>query len=431
MPSTPADSDNHELFPRVVPEGWSGALRVRGEYAHTELVPGVKYDYTLKSMRWYADTKRRNAPIAGSVTADRRGILVIPFKPDAPGEWVLEVTSADKSVRSLPRLGLYVSRPEHHKLRPYIGDLHAHSTGSDGQQEPAYVAMWARKVGFDFCALTDHGNFKSSGEMIRKTRGKLGDRMLLIRGEELHMGGCDFHYVGLGHKRGMEAFRQKNEVIWRREVAQIVKELEGRTTVPRLDLKIYAEGVWKMRRVKAQGGFVLFSHPYWSWNNSLFIDEAHREQAFLDREFDAVEAITAVDRSFMMSNRIAQEQGEAGPLRVVGVSDSHSWHVDGAGGNCWTYVLAEALTQASVFEAIRAGRSLACEKADNRVRLVGPFELVDFADFYHRKLLPLKRRVMELEAGLAFSALRGGPHDKALVERLDAALVGLERKLWA
>ncbi|MFC1452435.1 hypothetical protein ACFLSJ_03715 [Verrucomicrobiota bacterium] len=431
MPSTPTDVAGYEMFPRVIPEGWSGKLRLKGEYAHTKLVPGVAYNYTLKSMRWYADTKRRNAALAGAVEADGRGGLVIPFEPDAPGEWVLEVTSEDQSVRALPTLGLYVNQPAHHGLRPYIGDLHAHSTGSDGRQEPAYVAIRAREVGYDFFALTDHGNFKSSGEMVRKARGKLGNRMLLMRGEELHMDGCYFHYVGIGHKHGMEDFRRKNEATWRREVAKIVRELKGRATVPRLDLKIYAEGVWKVRRVKAQGGLVLFSHPYWSWGNSLFIDEAHREQTFLDREFDAVEAISAVDRSFTMSNRMAATPDEARPLPVVGVSDSHSWYEEGTGGTCWTYVLAEELTQASVFDAIRAGRSLACEKADNRVRLVGPFEFVDFADFYHRKLLPIKRRSMELEARLAFSALRGAPYDRGLVERLDESLARLERKLWA
>jgi len=430
MPSTPPDVAGYEMFPRVVPEGWSGKLRVNGEYAHTKLIPGVKYDYRLKSMRWYADTKRNIGPITGSVKANSRGGLAVPFKPDVPGEWVLEVTSEDRSGRVLPTLGLYVIEPKHCGLRPYIGDLHAHSTGSDGRQEPAYVAIRAREVGFDFFALTDHGNFKSSGEMIRKTQDKLGKSMLLIRGEELHMTDCYFHYVGLGHKRGIEDFRQKDEATWRREVAEIVAELKARPTVPRLDPKIYAEGLWKVRRVKAQGGLTLFSHPYWSWDNSLYIDEAHREQTLLDAEFDAVEAITAVDRTFTMSNRLAALRGEGREVPVVGVSDAHSWLEDATGGACWTYVMAEELTQQSVFDAIRSGRSLACEREESRVRLVGPFELVDFADFHHRRLLPLKRRLMELEARTAFSALRGGSYDRSLVEQLDDELAKLEGNLW-
>ena len=89
------------------------------------------------------------------------------------------------------------------------------------------------------------------------------------------------------------------------------------------------------------------------------------------------------------------------------------------------------MTQKALFSAIRAGRSLACEKADNRIRLVGSFEWVDFADFYHRRLLPLKRRIMELEARLAFSALRGGPCDRVLTGKLDSALALLEKALWA
>ena len=431
MPSTPPDVDGYEMFPRVVPEDWKGNLGVAGEYAHTKLVAGAKYDYKLTSMRWFADTKRKNQALSGSVKADSRGRLCIPFAPDAPGEWVLEVASGDRTIRVLPTLGLYVIDPGLQEFRPYIGDLHAHSTGSDGRQEPAYVAIRARELGFDFFALTDHGNFKSSGEMVRKTRGKLGEKMLLLRGEELHMTDCYFHYVGLGHRRGIEDYRQKNEATWRREVAGIVKELKARPTVPRLDLKIYAEGLWKIRRVRAQGGLVLFSHPYWSWSNSLYIDEAHREQILQDREFDAVEAITAVDRTFTMSNRLPSLSADAPAVPVVGVSDAHSWLEGATGGACWTFIMAKALTQESLFEAIRSERSLACEREENRVRLVGPFDLVDFADFYHRRLWPLKRRVMMLEAQLAFSALRGGPHDQSLVEKMDGQLAKLEHDLWA
>ena len=94
-------------------------------------------------------------------------------------------------------------------------------------------------------------------------------------------------------------------------------------------------------------------------------------------------------------------------------------------------VLAEDLTQEALFEAIRGGRSLACEDVNGRLRLAGPFELIDFADFYHRRLLPQKRRIMGLEAQLALSALRGGAYDRGVVEKLDKELDRFERKAWA
>jgi len=431
VPRTPADTPHYGLFPRVVPEGWSGKLRVMGEYAHTKLKKGVKYEYSLASMRWRTDSARRREPLTGVVKADARGGVTIPFAPDMIGEWTLTVTSEDKSVRVLPELGLYVIERSLRKLRPYIGDLHTHSTGSDGRQEPAYCGIRSRELGYDFLALTDHNNFHSSGEMIRKVRSKLGSTMLLMRGEELHAAPRPFHHVGIGQSRSIDDIRNGNKRRYRSEVRRIMKELAQRELVRGLDVEAYAEALWKIRKTKELGGLVLFAHPYWSYRNTLCVDEADREQTFIDREFDAVEVTTSADPSFVMANRLEHETAARGPMSVVGISDAHSWLPGDAAGVCCTYVLAEDLTQEAVFAAIRAGRSLACERIDGRLRLAGPFELTDFANFYLSKLLPVRRRLMEIEAQLAFSALRGGSYSRDMVEKLDKELARLDRKMWA
>ena len=108
MPSSEPDTPDYQLFPRVVPEGWSGKLRIQGDYAHSRLVPGVKYGYEIRSMRWHADTDRKREPLKGNLRADAKGRLTIPFEPDIGGEWVVTVTSEDKRIRVLPVLGLYV-----------------------------------------------------------------------------------------------------------------------------------------------------------------------------------------------------------------------------------------------------------------------------------------------------------------------------------
>ena len=431
MPASAPDTPDYQMFPRVVPEGWSGTLTARGEYAHTKLVPGVKYRYELASMRWHADAKRRRGPLTGTVEADPRGQLAIPAAPDVGGEWVLTVTSEDRRVRTLPMLGFFVIGREFRKLRPYIGDLHAHSTGSDGRQEPAYCGMRARELGFDFFALTDHNNYHSSEEMIRKVRGKLGRKMLLMKGEELHASPAPFHHVGVGHSESVEDFRSTNKAQYRREVRKIIRELTKRETVEHLDVKAYAEGLWKLRKARELGGLTIYAHPYWSYQGSLCLDEADREQTFLDNEFDAVEVTTSADHTDFMANRIAQEAAGGRRLSVVGISDSHHWGESGISGDYWTYVLAGELTQEGVFGAIRQGRSMACRNIGGHLQLVGPFELMEFADFYHRRLLPLKKRLMKLEAALALSALRGGAYERKVVEKLDRELERLERRSWA
>jgi len=414
-----------------VPEGWSGKLKLKGDYAHARFRPGAACQYSLASMRWYTDRDRRREPVTGAVKADKSGGLTIPFAPDAPGEWVLTITGEDTGVRALPVLGLFVVERARRKLRPYIGDLHAHSTGSDGRQEPAYCGIRARELGYDFFALTDHNNFASSEEMIRKLRRRLGRKMLLMRGEELHAPPAPFHHVGIGHSESVEALRTRRKAQHRREIEAIKKELRVRRTVDRLDETAYAEGLWKLRKTRELGGLTLFAHPYWSYRNTLCTDEAEREQTFLDREFDAVEVTTTADATSLMANRLAKEAAGGRPLSVVGISDSHNWSADGTAGRHWTYMLAEELTQDALFDAIRSGRSLACEDVNGRLQFGGPFELVDYAIFYHRKLLPVKRRVMRLEAQLAFSALRRGPSDRELIAKLDRELERIEKKLFA
>jgi len=431
MPDTSPDTPDYQVFPRVVPEGWSGTLKVTGDYAHSRLVPGVRYEYSLASVRWYADSRRRREPVTGKLVADKRGGLTIPFAPDVPGEWVLTVTSRDKRVRTLPTLGLYVVAPSLRRLRPYVGELHAHSIGSDGRQEPAYCAIRARELGYDFFTLTDHNNYASSLDMIRTAQASLGRRMLLMPGEELHDQPAAFHYVGIGHSESVMEWGKRHPQRRRAEMNRILRELKGRPNVPRLDIAAYAKGLWKVRKAKELGGLVLFAHPYWGYRNTLNIDEAEREQTFADREFDAVEIATSAEDSSLMANRIAYETAAGRGTPVVGVSDAHNWAPGSAAGRHWTYVLARGLTQQAVFEAIRSGRSVSCQDLNGRLRLAGPFDLIDFAEFYHRRLLPLKRRIMALEAQLAFSGLRGEAYERGLALKLDRQLARLEKRLWA
>jgi hypothetical protein len=432
------DTPEFELFPRVVPEGWSGTLLLRGEYDHTRFSQSVSYRYELTSLFWYASSHRRKASIRGEAVPDEEGTLRIPFSPDVTGEWRIVVDAEASGHRHLPcRLGLYVISGDRFHLRPFIGELHCHSTGSDGRQEPAYVPVRARSFGLDFLALTDHQNFQSGREMIDGAMGVLGRRMLLMMGEELHperREGEDpgqhphfYHYVAVGHRESVRDSYLADEATTSDEVTQIDKEIGARGAVPGLDLHDYAEGLWKVRKARELGALVLFCHPYWAW--PLNIDLSAIEQTFQDGEFDAVEVLSRADPSSLMPNRWARETVAGRSLNVVGVTDHHFWGPDSSLSHS-TYVLAEELTQEAIFEAIRGGRSLAFQNGDSP-RFVGPDDLVGFAEFYVAKLLPLKRRIMSLEAALGFSALRGGPFNRDLVESLDRELDRLIGRMWA
>lgn len=54
--------------------------------------------------------------------------------------------------------GISLISPYQPKARAYKGQLHAHTTNSDGTQSPADVMKAYRKAGYDFVAITDHNH---------------------------------------------------------------------------------------------------------------------------------------------------------------------------------------------------------------------------------------------------------------------------------
>jgi hypothetical protein len=74
------------------------------------------------------------------------------------------------------------------------GNMHGHTTNSDGEFSPAEARRWYADNGYDFLAITDH---------IHLTPPKADDApgLIQIPGSEIHIGGHDrpeFHIVALG-----------------------------------------------------------------------------------------------------------------------------------------------------------------------------------------------------------------------------------------
>lgn len=73
-------------------------------------------------------------------------VLLLSFCGERPG---------GKSVPA-PADAVALESPYRQKARVYRGQLHAHTTNSDGRQSPAAVMIAYRDAGYDFAAITDH-----------------------------------------------------------------------------------------------------------------------------------------------------------------------------------------------------------------------------------------------------------------------------------
>ena len=105
------------------------------------------------------------------------------------------------------------------------GNTHTHTTESDGDSSPEYVARWYRDHDYDFLVLTDHNVFTDPATLS----GLVSDTFLLIPGEEVTSGfeGKPVHVNGLNIPRVVEARVAESLVATIQANVDAVREVEG------------------------------------------------------------------------------------------------------------------------------------------------------------------------------------------------------------
>ncbi|MBM4436357.1 MAG: CehA/McbA family metallohydrolase [Actinobacteria bacterium] len=199
--------------------------------------------------------------------------------------------------------------------RWYKGNLHTHSTNSDGAKSPADAVAWYQDQGYDFLALTDH-------RVLTDTSGFRRADFLTIPGMELHgpdpTTGENYHIVGLG----ITSFERSNDA-WLREEA--------------------------IARVNGDGGIAFMGHPYWLGQTAAHLQgltgfvglevfnsvcDVHRAKGFSNETWDA----------YLL------EQGLTWGLAT---DDSHWKYAEEGRG--WVMVRASDLSVVGVLAALRKG----------------------------------------------------------------------------
>ena len=207
-----------------------------------------------------------------------------------------------------------ITRPGHW----FKGQLHVHSTASDGQLTPDEVVDWYRERGYHFLALADHG-------VLSEAR-QVGDDFITLSGIEVD--GVDpqsgmYHLVGLG-LAGPPG-------------------VGSRETIPAQEA---------INRLRAAGGLVVMAHPYWSGQMSKDLLGLHGCLG-LEVYNGGCEADNAKGFSTVHWDDLL-----AAGCRLWGlaVDDAH-WRDGGHdAGLGWVWVKAAALTQAAILDALRNGR---------------------------------------------------------------------------
>ena len=214
--------------------------------------------------------------------------------------------------------------------RFWRGNLHTHSTRSDGVLEPAEVCRRYRAEGYDFLALTDHylGQY---GYPIVDTVPFRDAGFTTIFGAELHSGAMSngeiWHILAVGLPAD---FAPSDSPTFHPSLTQ--------ETGPEL-----------AARAVAAGAFVAIAHPQWS---GLTLADARSIAAAHAVEVYNHGCAAGCDRpdGFAIADLLLSEGRK---LSMIATDDAHFSEPDHFGG--WVMVKAEENTPSALLAALKAG----------------------------------------------------------------------------
>jgi len=210
------------------------------------------------------------------------------------------------------------------------GNLHTHSTRSDGVLEPGEVCRRYRAEGYDFVALTDHflGCF---GYPVTDTTPFRAEGFTTLPGAELHSGAM------------------ANGELWHLLAVGLPPDFApghapGFAPVPGQE-----SGAALAARARAAGAFVAIAHPQWS---GLTLADARGIEAAHAVEVYNHGCAVGADRAdgFAIADLLLSE-GRA--LSLCATDDAHFTEPDHFGG--WVMVAAPENTPHALLAALKAG----------------------------------------------------------------------------
>ncbi len=220
------------------------------------------------------------------------------------------------------------------KLRWYKGNIHTHTTESDGDAEPAKVVSWFRRHGYDFLVLSDHNHLTIFEYGAGKRRFK---KPLLVPGEEVSAnikgGDVPIHINGIG-------------------LSRVVEPIDAGEIVPTIQANVNA--------IRQAGGISSINHPNYKWA----FDHTHLrliEGLNMLEVFNGHPATNVYGGPGKFSYDEIWDGVLSAGVVVFGVAtdDSHNYHdfspAKSNPGRGWVSVRAAELSQEAIVDGLATG----------------------------------------------------------------------------
>lgn len=372
-----------EAAPKVVLADRESTITIRPLSDHVRLQDGEEFEVTYVPTDGPNGSEKLRVKVA-------EGALRITRRFAGEQEHVLvaeQIGGQDRRLRGDFRV--YSLREDLFSRLPYKGDVHMHSRYSDGVESPAYVAAACRRIGLDFMALTDHGQYAPSLEAQRAFESVAVD-LRIYPGEEVHPPGNPTHIVNFGGRFSVnELFADSSYMQGVEAIAARLPELPAG-----VDGKQYASSVWVFDRIRDAGGLGIFCHPDWFADHRYQLPQPLAAYTLEQQPFDAYELVGGYARVEAFSNnrqlaRYADARARGRRLPIVGVSDAHGCETGELFGWYYTVVFSPSLDLPDLIGSIKDEWSVAVEALPGEVvRAYGPLRLIGYTHFLLREVFP-------------------------------------------
>lgn len=375
----------YEISPKFVPAHKSARITIRPLGKHARFPARVSVFFLPleeTTERWSPSMSGSGAAHA-DMAADAEQYARIEAEPGDDGclrveftfgneqKWFVRVFDRDdergpnefmnrSNQNPVAELAVYALEEDLYRTIPLMGDLHLHTTGSDGREEGPIVAAAYRRNGFDFIAVTDHFYYEPSVE-TRRFFEDVPIGLNICRGEEVHAPQNHTHIVNFGGSESVNSF-------WRDHTdeyyAQVNELMAAMPRYPGVDPFEYAASTLIFQKIRECGGAAIFAHPHWT-PNVYHIREAMSDRFFEDGAFDAFELVSGYGPKNLLQLALWQEHAARGHVYpVVGSSDAHVQD-DGCAPSSFTrartVVFAEENSERSLVRAVKSHHSVAVQ----------------------------------------------------------------------
>ncbi len=424
---------NYDVYPKVFVAGKEAEIHIVNLGYRNIFTVGKEYTITIGAYRGGAP---KMFPATADFTeekavCDDKGGFTFKHTFTEESEHSLFIDTEENGERKRFEISVYCVDGDLVGRYPFHGDLHMHTTCSDGRQDPEVVCAVYRSHGYDFFAITDHGRYYPSLRAIDFYK-NVPTEFVIMPGEEVHIPPvCDYarsaHIVNFGGEYSINALVEGSSHLedvgedkklrsirddcpdvmtfkeYEKKMLELAEEIDVPENVDKIPAAVYK---WIYDEIRKAGGLGISPHPNWVTGHTFHVSDAMQDYFVKNKIFDAFEVLGGenyYEHNGFQTARYYDDKAKGYRYPIVGSTDSHccyDYNDNYIVGS--TIVFSHKNERKEIINSIKDFFSVAVDGINEDFRLVGEPRLVRYACFliknyftYHDEICYEEGRLMK------------------------------------